>query len=264
MGVALGELGCDQGRYRLKGQRARALASPDGDSLAAFLQEHVTYHGSVYRHLAERVRGEPPGDYLAETGDLVARSSRILEPFVAAFVHHIVMDLHPEQMLEIGCGSGVYLRYAAEAYTEGRGIALDMQPQVAEQAKKNLAAWGVGDRFQVLAGDIRHPPADIAGPFDLITLYNNIYYFAVEERPTLFEKLFAWLKEGGALALVSPMQGKDVETLNFDVVLQSTLGCTRLPSLNELQAQLRMSGFKQIKTESLMPGATLQGVLAFK
>lgn len=264
MGVALGELGRDQGRYRLKGPRARALAAASGDPLAAFLQEHVSYHGSVYRHLAERVRGEPPGNYLEDTGNLVARSSRIMEPFVAGFVHRVVGHLRPARILEIGCGSGIYLRHAAEAYPAITGMALDLQPQVAEQARKNLAAWGLGGHFQIRAGDIRRPPTDITGPFDLITLYNNIYYFAAEERRALFERLFTFLRAGAPLALVSPVQGKDVEALNFDLVLQSTRGCTRLPAMGELADQLRASGFGRIKTESLGPGLGLYGVLAFR
>lgn len=263
MGVALGELSYQHnGYYYLKGPCAQALAARDGDPLVAFIQEYVSYHGSVYRHLAGRLKGEPLGDYLQDTGDLIARSSRVMEPLVANFVRQVVSANGPMHILEIGCGSGIYLRYAAEANPQLTGRAIDMQQQVAEQTRKNLATWGFGERFQILAGDIRRPPADITGPFDLITLYNNIYYFTLEERIALFKTLLGWSNADGRLALVSVMRGNSIESANFDLVLQSTQGCAPLPALEELVKQLRASGFGRIRSEQLAPGELLYGVLA--
>ena len=99
MGLALGELGNDHGVYRLKGQRAQVLAASDGDPYAAYLQESVILYGALYRHLPERLKGEPLDDYLASTGDLVARSSRIVEPVVADFVRRVVSTNSPMRML---------------------------------------------------------------------------------------------------------------------------------------------------------------------
>src|SRR5438552_13712185 len=75
MGVSLGELSAKEGVYRIRGGYARAIAAKDGDALAAVIQEYVSYHGSVYRRLAGRLRGAPLGNYLEGTGNTVARSS---------------------------------------------------------------------------------------------------------------------------------------------------------------------------------------------
>lgn len=264
VGVSLGELAQEKGRYKLRGSRSRALAAKDGDAIAAFVQEWVIYHASVYRHLPERLRGGDLGNYLQGTGNLIARSSRMLEPFVATFVQEVVSAVKPARMLEIGCGSGVYLRYAAEANPALSGVAIDMQPDVIEQTQRNLQEWGIADRFELMTANVLNPPAGLAGPFDLVTLYNNIYYFPVAERVPLFRKVGAWLKNGGAFALVSMMRGNNINTANIDLVMQSTQGGAPLPALDELAAQLREGGFSVVKQEQLVPGELFYGVLARK
>lgn len=262
LGVALGELACDRGQYRIVGRRSRALAALEGDPLAAWLQESVPYHGSVYVHLADRLKGDPLGDYLSGRGTLIARSSRMIEPFMAAFVDGIVRATRPRRLLEIGCGSGVYLRYAAAASSQLTGIAIDIQADVVDQARSNLADWGIADRFQVMAANVLSPPPELTGPFDMITLYNNVYYFPVDKREALFRTLRSWMCPRGSLALVSVMQDDGVESRNFDVVLRSTQGCAPLPELETTAGQLAASGFESIQRMSLAPGSWLYGLLA--
>src|ERR1700694_4093138 len=55
VGVSLGELSVRRGVYRIRGRYARAIVGIEGDPLAAVIQEYLTYHGSVYRHLAGRL-----------------------------------------------------------------------------------------------------------------------------------------------------------------------------------------------------------------
>src|SRR5262249_13208342 len=47
VGVSLGELSLNDGRYKLRGRRARALADRRNDPLVATIQEYTTYHNSV-------------------------------------------------------------------------------------------------------------------------------------------------------------------------------------------------------------------------
>ena len=80
VGDAVGEVRADgDGRWRLAGVRARAMVDPAVDGLAALPEEATFYGADVYRRLGERLAGEPPGDYLAEHGELVARTSRVAE-----------------------------------------------------------------------------------------------------------------------------------------------------------------------------------------
>jgi tRNA A58 N-methylase Trm61 len=57
---------------------------------------------------------------------------------------------------------------------------MELQPAVAEMARTNLCNWGLEGRIRIEEGDFR---AKATGEhFDIVTLYNNIYYFPVEER----------------------------------------------------------------------------------
>ena len=55
----------------------------------------------------------------------------------------------------IGCGSGVYLRYAAMINPSLTAIGVELQPSVAEVARTNLRRWGLEGRVKVEDGDFR-------------------------------------------------------------------------------------------------------------
>lgn len=260
LGVGLKELSSGGGRYRLRGRRAKVLASQDGDAVAAILEELAGYHADVYRRMLARLRGAPSGEYLAEHSVLIARSSRTLEPYMARFVRSLAQ--RHTRLLEVGCGSGVYLRIAAEANVQLTGVAVEMAQDVVEQALANLTSWGVADRFQVLAADARHLPAEVAGPFDLVTLYNNLYYFAPEERVELLRSLRSLLAPGGTFALVTLVPGNSIVALDFDLALRCTANCTPLPSVDEVTALLHEASFSNVQTTRLMPTEPFYGFTA--
>ena len=262
LGVGVNELKHRDGHYRVRGRRARALATAEGDHLAAMVDEMLTYHASVYLQLTARMRGAPPGDYLDEHATVIARSSRMLEPFLARFVDTVVRGRGPLRLLEIGCGSGVHVRHAADGNADVTGVAIDIQPQVAERARQNLADWGLADRFTVVHGDIRRPPPEVAGSFDLVTMHQNVYYFQEDERVALFERIRAWLQPGGRYVLTSFMRGKTLASLDFDIALRCTAGCTGLPEVGALTAQLKQAGFAKIEPTRLMPLESLYGIIA--
>jgi SAM-dependent methyltransferase len=262
LGVAVGELSFQDGVFGLRGKRAVALAQEINDPFAAYLQEAVSYHGSVYIELTARIKGAPLGEYLDATADLIARSSRTLEPLVRGFVQEVIKARRPRRLLEIGCGSGVYLHHAAEAARDLTGIGIDMQEAAVQQARRNLLKWGLANRFTVLHADIRVNSRDMSGPFDLITLYNNLYYFPPEQRIALFAGIRPLLSPSGTLAIVSLMRGDSVSSRNFDVVLRSTKGCAALPDVRETMAQLRDAGYCDVEERMILPSEHFAGVLA--
>jgi len=266
LGQSLGELACSRGRYRVKGVISRMLLDDDGDPLAAMVEEFVTVYNDVYRHVGARMQGAPLADCLDQIAPLVARASRITEPFLKNFIEHAVAGKGPLRLLEVGCGSGALMRVAHQANPQVSGVGVDMDAAVVEQARENLTAWGLLEGFTVLQADICEPPAELGGPFELITLHNNIYYFPPGERVALLASLRAMLTPGGALALSSSMQGKgkNVFAANFDLVTSSMRGCFRVPDKTELEDQLREAGFGQVQTMRLIPGEAYFGILAFR
>ena len=263
LGVSLGELSLRDGRYSLCGGRSKLIASDAGDPFAALAQEWVRYDNAVFRDLPPRLQGGPLGDYLGPTATIVARSSRILEPFIAAFIRELVTRRRPRRLLDVGCGSGAYLIHAGLADGDLTGTGLDIQPAVVAQARANVSSRGLAERFDVIVADVRAPPSStIRLPFDLITLINNVYYFAPDERPGLFARLRSWLTPGGALVVVAATRDGGATIRAFDLVLRSTEGCSPLPDRGALSQQLHASGFSEVRWERLALGQPLDAVVA--
>jgi SAM-dependent methyltransferase len=264
VGLSVRELSCKKGLYRLRGRRSRTMIGQNGDMYAAIVQANVTYYNSAYRHAAERMRGAPSGNYLNEIGGLVARYAKISEPIIASFIRDIISGKDSARILEVGCGSGMFLRSAVESNPNATGIGIDMDPEVVMQATQNLRNWGIGDRFDIVHGDIRTPPVDIEGPFDIITLFNLVYYFSADELSELFRAFRSWLAPEGILALASNMRGngKDLAAANLNVATTSTVGCTPLPALDDIMDLLKQSGYSSVKPTRLMPRSAFYGITA--
>lgn len=263
VGVALGELRCRKGRYSLKGNRIRALASPDGEGLRGFTAELADYRGDVYRDLPAQLQSGVGGQYLDEYDEVVARGSRLIEPFLARFVRRLVEERSVHTMLEIGCGTGIYVRHAAEACPQLSAVAIDMSDRVVALASANLAAWGLADRCRALHADIRDSNlAELAGPFDLITLHNNIYYFSPADWHSLLVDLRRRLAPTGRLVLTSMFAGNSLSAAELDFVLRATAGCWPLPGRAELVDALSDAGYRGVAFHRLLPTDPLYGVVA--
>jgi 4-hydroxy-2,2'-bipyrrole-5-carbaldehyde O-methyltransferase len=260
-GVVWRELRHADGRYSLRGRRSRALVGNNGDAYAALVQETIAYHGSVYTELAERLRGAPVGDYLEQTGELVARSSRVGEPVSAAFLHHLVRRVRPRTVLDVGCGSAVHLRYAVRR-RRVTGVGVEVSPEAAEHARRNVKEWGLGDRVRIVCGDVRDPLDELASRFDLVLLFHNLYYFEPQDRPALFERIHELTSERGALTIVCLFHGGGRLATDLDVVLRSTRGHTPLPDLDETVNALEASGFTVDRPKRFIPVEPLYGLVA--
>ena len=106
---------------------------------------------------------------------------------------------------------------AASANPQATGIGIDLQKDVIAKTSERLVEWGLAPRFRVRYADIRQTCAETTGPFDLITLYNNIYYFPETERVRLLVSLRERLKPGGKLAVVSLFAGTTVVAAKFRI-----------------------------------------------
>jgi 2-polyprenyl-3-methyl-5-hydroxy-6-metoxy-1,4-benzoquinol methylase len=264
VGLSAKELAYENGSYSIKGKRSKALAGNEGDMLAAMIQANVTYYSSAYRNAADRIYGAPLGDDLEEIGDVVARFSKIGEPFIRHFTADIVSGRKSMRVLDVGCGSGVFLKSIFDANSNATGIGIDIDVAVVEQAKQNLEQWGLSDRFTIMEGDICSPPEMMEGPFDLIALYNVLHYFTSEKRVELLRTLNSILSSDGTVGISTFLQsnGEDLGAANLNMANSSLRGLAPLPDIDELTTELKGSGFKRIKTQRLIPGSTFYGIAA--
>jgi 4-hydroxy-2,2'-bipyrrole-5-carbaldehyde O-methyltransferase len=251
LGVSLGELKLTPDGYALRSRLSRQLAQPANDGIAAMYQEVCTLHHDLILQTPARLR-ENTRYALADTdGELIARSSRILEPYILEVVDAVVPEKGPVHLLEVGCGSGVYIRRACLRNPDLKAVGLELQPAVADFARKNLQAWGLAERVKVDSGDIR---AYATGErFDLVTLYNNIYYFPIPERAGLIRRLVNLLNPGGKLVVTSACQGFDA-TQMLNLWGEMTDGVGALPKPDDLSSLMNQAGLSAPQKIELFPG----------
>ena len=181
-GVSIGELKLTPEGYSLRSRLSRQLAQPSNDGIAAMYEEVCTLHHDLLIQTPARLREKRFFKMEDADGRLIARSSRIFEPAIFEVVDLVIPASGAYSMLEIGCGSGVYIQRACLRNPDLRATGLELQPEVADFARQNLQAWGLADRVQVETGDIR----EYASPdrFDLVTLYNNFIIFPLSSART--------------------------------------------------------------------------------
>jgi cyclopropane-fatty-acyl-phospholipid synthase len=118
-----------------------------------------------------------------------------LESAQTAKVAHICRKLrleHGHQLLDIGCGWGGLLEYAATHFgASGLGVTLS-EPQAAE-ANARFERAGVSDRVRAQVIDYR----DVEGEFDAIASIGMVEHVGAVNLPQYFERAFQLLKPGG-------------------------------------------------------------------
>ena len=251
LGVRLGYLRLDSRGYALKGL-AKRLALPQNDAAIAWLEEAAGLHASLITQTVRKLRNGKHWELEDQDGEIIARSSRVMEAFQAAAIDRFFPASGVVSLFEVGCGSGYYIKYAAKRNPSLTALGLELQRNVAEVARRNISEWGLEGRVRIDAGDIRLKAPDER--FSIVTLYNNIYYFPVESRVPLLQHIRQFIKPDGFLLLITCCQGGSlgVEVLNLWGAATSTGG--RLPSKRELVSQLLDAGFCDVQTIRLIPG----------
>lgn len=76
----------------------------------------------------------------------------------------------PESFADLGCGIGAVLLMLAWRFPAARGVGIEAQGVSVSLARRTIRWNGVGDRIEVLEGDLREARALAADPtFDLVT-----------------------------------------------------------------------------------------------
>jgi protein-L-isoaspartate(D-aspartate) O-methyltransferase len=112
----------------------------------------------------------------------IGSGQTISQPFMVALICEQLALRGTERVLDVGTGSGYQAAVLAELAAEVHSI--ERLPELAERARMNLAAAGVGDRVHVHVGDGTHGLPRHA-PFAAIA----VAAAAPEPPPSLYEQL---------------------------------------------------------------------------
>lgn len=259
-GVKAGELAQREDRYRLKGTLSRLLAQPGNSVSASLFEEVARYHYDAILHAPARLQDNRTYTLADQDGELIAKSSQILEPLVEEAIDWVFGERLPKSVLEVGCGAGRYLHYMARRAPQLKLSAIDIQASVVALARRNLQTWGMAERV-----DLRHTDIfDVETPhrFDLVTLNNNIYYFDAERRGELLRTVRSLLKPSGRLLLTSSCQGGSPAVAALHLWWTLSDVPAGLPEHAALVTELQHAGFTRVRTRQLLPGESYYAFLA--
>jgi SAM-dependent methyltransferase len=249
--------------YEIRSRRLRAVASDDAADVTGTAEDATAYAGPIYAAIADHLRGAPARPYDAGLGDVIARVSRVAEPVVGPWVEERIRSLAPQRVLDVGCGTGVNVRWIAGAAPAGAEIVgIDLDADAVALARANVAAWGRPD-IAVHQADVEALPPELRSEaWDVVLLAQNIYYWPVEGRAALLARLRGLVGGQGTVLLLTAVPGRNPIGRHLDLVVRVTEGCSRLPTMDELRAQVTEAGFSDVDVREIVPGAGMAAIVA--
>jgi cyclopropane-fatty-acyl-phospholipid synthase len=172
-----------------KGRRPRLLNLHTKSRDARAIQYHYDVSNEFYALFLDREMVYSCAYF--KTGDEDIHTAQ------AQKLDHICRKLRLEpgdRLLDIGCGWGALVRFAAKHYgVDATGITLSRNQH--KLANERIAAEGLGERCRVLLQDYRDVPGE--GVFDKISSVGMFEHVGLKNLPVYFGVIHRLLKDGG-------------------------------------------------------------------
>jgi len=149
-----------------------------------------------------------------------------------------------ETLVDIGCGWGGMLLYAAQHYGV-KGLGCTLSVHQAEYAKKRVAEEGLEKSITIVKEDYRK----IKGQFDKFVSIGMFEHVGKNLIPTFMERTKALLKPGG-IGLLHTI-GKERDTAGDPWTMRYIFPGGYLPALNHVIRTMGETGFVPIDIENL-------------
>ncbi|MBX3274375.1 MAG: class I SAM-dependent methyltransferase [Sandaracinaceae bacterium] len=252
-GCLLGEISEDGDRYRLTGRLAKHMADPAHAELAAFAEALVRIHVPAVYGALDHLRERRASDALDPA--LVARVAEMLAPALEEAILRQVPIETPTKLLELGAGSARHLRNAATQRPRLEAVGVELDEALVAQGRRELGRAGVSDRARLVQGDLRS--LELEATFDVVTLFNLIYYFPPAERADVIARAARWVRPGGVLLLASSCRGGTLANNMMDLWFGSVRGAGPLPERDAVLEALRGAGLAPDAPERILPAEEL-------
>jgi SAM-dependent methyltransferase len=217
-------------------------------ALVPFLALHSVNLWDRWSRLTEVVAGSRP----AAAGDGWTRSfigamHAVASPQADAIVAAVAPGA-ARRLLDVGGGPGTYAVAFVRAVPGLRATLLDL-PEVVEIARENVAAAGLLDRFDLVAGDLLSDA--FPGGHDLAFVSAIVHMLGPDENVALFRKVHDALVPGGRIVLRDHVMSPDRTApragalFAVNMLVGTKAGGTF--TLEELAAWLGEAGFDRVR-----------------
>jgi cyclopropane-fatty-acyl-phospholipid synthase len=157
-----------------------------------------------------------------------------------------------ERLLDVGCGWGALVRWAARHYgVHATGITLSENQH--RLANERIRAEGLGERCQVLLQDYRDVPGE--GVFDKIASVGMFEHVGLKNLPVYFGAIQRLLKDGGVvmnhgITSVDP-ESREVGMGGGDFVAKYVFPHGELPHISLALREMAVAGLEVMDVETL-------------
>jgi len=264
---AHGLVHCSEGKYRIGSFVRWVLDAEEAPAIRAILDQAALSYAPRLEEVAELMEAAERPEFGAPDEALrIAAASRLMERRALESLARVPGVRAARRVLDIGCGYGTYLAGFLSHYRDANGLGIELDPAVAEEARRVLREAEVSRRGEIRVGDFM--TLDLAdGSYDLALLNNNLYYFALDQRQALFERVLGCLTGHGVFALQTVIAtsgwltralGAAPSPATFDLFLRAHRNLHGLPDREELLADLREAGFEEMGEIPIVPGGSLR------
>ena len=245
------------------------LDAPEAAALHAILDQAALAYAPRLEQLAELMKGaeRPPYGSPAEASR-VAAASRLIERQALSALARVPGVRTARRVLDVGCGHGTYLAGFLRRYRDAHGLGVEIDPEVAEEARRTLREAEVWRRAEVRTGDFMD--LDLPqGSYALVLVNNSLHYFPPGERAALYRRVLERLAPGGVLAIQTPVVSETRVARSFgslagvsilDLYLRTHRDLHGLPRPEELAEALGEAGFAEVGEVPILPGGTARYV----
>jgi 4-hydroxy-2,2'-bipyrrole-5-carbaldehyde O-methyltransferase len=268
---AHGLLTLREGRYALGDFARWLLDAPDASALHAMLDQSELSWAPRLARLPDLMKGaERPVFGTPEEALRAAAAARLMEQRALAALARVPGARNARRVLDVGCGYGTYLAGLLRRHRDAYGLGVEIDPAVAEEARRVLREAEVWRRAEIRVGDFMSMELP-TGSYDLALLNNDVHYFGTAERGALFRRVLERLRPGGTLAVQTPVVrmsrlaralGSAPLVATFDLYLRAHRNLAGLPDPAELAAALREAGFAEAGEIAIVPDRTAAYVWA--
>jgi SAM-dependent methyltransferase len=288
--TAAHELGLDAGilRVLIEYLVGRGLLNVDGEACLlsdkgraywnyvtrGALISHLAGYNALLTHLGPALRKEidlsDPSLARSERLVAVGAGCTLLGSDMVPWILETIRELKGNCVLDLGCGSGIFLTHLIRQWADGRGIGIDRNREAVADARTRAQSCGFADRLEyfeaLLSGEPMNLSREILDRVDLVTAIFIVHEFSGRGGDQALVSVFTSLRRqlpGRKLLLVEGSRAdpylrkagpvRSHAQLDYSLI-HPLSGQGRLKSCEEWQQLIEASG---AKVQKIVPGFKL-------